>query len=264
MTRVRRVLAVTLALTVLRLPVAVLMQALLPDISVAPVANYVALLMQSVFMFGLPGVLLMGREKPAAPAKAWLGWGAVCIAGALLARAVATPLNGWWSTLLGAKPTAIPAAGDAAVLVLQVLALAVIPAVAEELFFRGALLTALEECCPRWQATAVTTLVFALMHGSLAGLPGHLLISLLLTLLMQHTGRVIIPVAAHLLFNLSALCWPELPAAAPFVCGLALCALMGWLVARSPRGTEERLLAGEMLLCSAILLLQTVQYLLQM
>lgn len=261
MTAVRRTLWTLLCLTLLRWPVAVLTAALLPDASVAPEVNYAASIAQSLLMFALPGWLLWPKGDEPAPAgrrlPIWLLAGAVC---AVLARAAISPLNDWWSALIGADGTAVPVAQGVLAQALQVLALAVVPAVAEEMFFRGALLRSLQTCCGRWAALLLTTLLFALMHGSIAGLPGHLAISLLLTLLMMHSDCIYVPLAAHLIYNLTALFLPEQPPAVSWLCGGMLAALLLLMALRLPRGAGPRMARKDCLLCGAILAVMATQY----
>ncbi|MBR3763360.1 MAG: CPBP family intramembrane metalloprotease [Clostridia bacterium] len=259
--RARLALGVLLGLTLVRIPLAMMLERLLPDASVAPEVFYMAAAVQSVMMFALPGWLLMPswrtEEEKRIP---WVSW-AVCLLAAVLTRTVATPLNAWWMQTLGAASAMLPEPAGVGGRLLMVLAVVVIPAAAEELFFRGALLTNLLQVASRTQALVLTTLMFALMHGSLAGLLGHLLISLVLTLLMLHTGRMTVPVMAHLAFNLMALVGMEVGAVPAWLCGLLLAALVIALLLTLPRGRERRLPAGEGLLCAAILAAMALPYL---
>ena len=54
-TRTRLTLLVALALALLRAPLAAAMQALLPDLALAPQTNYAAMIAQSLLLFALPG-----------------------------------------------------------------------------------------------------------------------------------------------------------------------------------------------------------------
>lgn len=260
--RIRATLYLLLGLTLLRIPLALALQALLPDASVAPEVSYMASAVQSVLMFALPGWLLMPQWRMNVQnGCAWRSL-AVCFLAAVLTRVVATPLNAWWTETVGAATSVLPVPEDVGGMLLMVLAVAVLPAIAEELFFRGALLTNLLQVASRTQALLLTTLMFALMHGSLAGLPGHLLVSLVLTLLMLHTGRLIVPMAAHLAFNLMALVGTDVSAVSAWVSGALLAALVIALLLRLPRGRERRLPVGEWMLCGAVLAAMTLQYLL--
>ncbi len=260
MTRVRASLLTLWLIVLLRLPLTLMVQRLLP--AGAPEATYGASMAMSLLLFALPGGLLKLKwEKTPIKPREGLGWLLLSVGAALTARAVATPLNAWWAQWIGAETTAFPMETGAAWL-LMALALAIVPAVAEELFFRGALLPNLLRGGSVLWAAAVTTLSFALMHGSLAGLPGHLLISLLLTMLMLHSGRVIVPITVHAVYNLSALIWPETSLWVPVLCGLLLTGLLVYLLVRMPRGQERRCGPADMLLAMAALLMLGAQYLL--
>ena len=260
--RMQLTLLATLLLALLRIPVTLAVQALLPDVTVNPAVNYLAAMAQSLLMFALPGWLLKPDWRmPPAEGKEKLGWALVSAGAAMTVRAVVTPLNAGWSALLGSESQVRLVAGSGGEWALMILALVIVPALAEEIFFRGALLPNLLQGASRMQALLLTTLLFALMHGSLPGLPGHLLISLLLTLLMMHSGRLIVPVGVHMLFNLLALCCPEIPAAAGWLCGILLAALLGWLLVRLPRGKARRMTAADVLCAAAVLAVMAGMYL---
>ena len=260
-TRTRTTLLVLMGLTALRIPLAMALRTLLPDASVAPTVNYIAALLQSLLMFALPGWLLLPRWENAPEAQGFrLNELLLPLLAAALARLAATPLNALWAGLIGAQGAAMPRVGTPLEIALMVLAVAVIPAIAEEVFFRGALLTNLLQAGSRGQAVALTTMMFALMHGSLAGLPGHLIVSLLLTLLMVRSGSLAAPVVAHMAFNLLALVQLQLPAYAPWLAGGVLVLLTAWLLVTMPQGRPRRLPVAERLLCAAILLAMAVQY----
>lgn len=258
----RRTLLVLLSLTLLRWPVSAAVRMMLPDVSAAPAANYFAAMAQSLLLFALPGRLLMPRwvRKEQDNHDLW-GELAPGLAAVLMCRAVVTPLQAVGAKLLGAETTPIFVPADGPVQMLAILALAVMPAVCEELFFRGAVLPRLLQCASRWQAVLLTTLLFALMHGSLAGVAGHLLSGLLFSLVMLQTGRVEIPMLLHLFYNLSALVWPETPWWVPVFGAVVLLALLWRLIRRAPRGQERQICLSDALLCAAVLGVMAVQYL---
>lgn len=250
-----------LCLALLKMPLAYLLSLLLPEASQAPVVHMMVSMAQSLALFALPGLLLYQGEKPSAGRTRWQ-WVLAALLGALLARAALTPLNRWWAEWLSLETNGIPAASGLWEILLQALAYAVVPAVSEELFFRGALLPRMQRCCGRMAAIGLTALFFALMHGSLAGLPGHLAIGLLLTLLAAASGSVIVPMAAHLCYNLTALCWPGTPGLVPVCAGAALAVLCAVMAVGVPRHQERRMYGVETLLCGLILMAMAAQYLL--
>ena len=254
----RAVLLTVLALTALRVPVGLALEAMLPD---TQMAAFVGSMLQSVVLFALPGLMLAPSWRaPAMKARDGAGWAMLTVGAALAARAAVTPLNAAWAGLVRAEANLRAAPEDPVGRLVMILALAVVPAVSEELFFRGALLPRLLQSASRWQALCLTTLMFALMHGSLAGLPGHLLISLLLTLTMMHSGRLLIPMGLHLLFNLLALIWPEGTLWLGWGGGVLLAAVMICLVVRLPRGKDRRLPLADGLICAVVLLVMAAQY----
>jgi len=262
MTRTRWTLFTLLCVTLLRLPVTLLVQRLLPDVSVAPEWNYAAAMLQSIVMFALPGMLLIQRKGRTLQLDRWtLAWTAAAAAVAVLARAALTPLNAWWGSLIGQSGTAIPEVRGLWDGLLRLLALAIVPAIAEELFFRGALLQNLRNALGDRKACGLTTLFFALMHGSLAGLPGHLGISLLLTLSALCSGSLSAPVSMHLIYNVTALVWPGSTAWVAWGCGGVLVLMLAWLLWRTKSGTVKRIRWPEALLCGATLGVMAALYL---
>ena len=263
MTRTRLTLLVTLALALLRAPLAAAMQALLPDLAQAPMTNYAAMIAQSILLFALPGCLLMPawRTQRRTARESWM-WALLALGLAALTRAASTPLNAWWAEKLGAPGSLLPRAEGPLETALQLLAVAVIPAASEEVFFRGALLTNLLQRGSRAQALLLTTAMFALMHGSLPGLPGHLLISLVLTLLMLCSERLCVPVLAHMAYNLLALAGIALPAWTAWLAFGLLLAALAWLLTHLPEGRARCLPGWEWALCGLTLVAMAAQYLL--
>ena len=262
MTKIRRTLMVLLLLAVLRLPIALALSALLPDVSQAPVPFYIVTILQELLMFALPAVLLRPwRADRLSRPQHVLPWFLLAVAAAVLARTALSPGTAWWTGFIGATGVPIPVSVGFFEGVLQVLAFGIVPAIVEEMFFRGALLTALLDSCHRVTAVLLTTLMFAFMHGSLGGLPAHLAISLLLTLLMLRSGCILVPIAVHLLYNLLALGWPVLPGWVAGCCGIVLAGVVIALHIGLPRQEQARLSRRDCLLCAAIFGLMAIPYL---
>ena len=145
---------------------------------------------------------------------------------------------------------------------MQLLALAVLPAVLEEALFRGIVLQTLLDSGSRFGAWLLTTLSFSLLHGNLAALPAHLLFGGALTLAEMRTGNLLVPMVMHAVYNASALFWRGMSAGWLIFCGAAVLALGIWALMTLPRTAKMRMKRGHIMLSAAILLLMAVQYLL--
>lgn len=130
---------------------------------------------QEALLIGLPA-LLMRRGRSARTGTMRLSIGLLLCAAVLglAMRALATPLTQLWGNFLSAPERQIAAADSAGEWCLQLLALAVLPAVLEEALFRGVVLQTLLDSGSRFGAWLLTTLFFSLLHGNLAALPAHL------------------------------------------------------------------------------------------
>ncbi len=89
-------------------------------------------------------------------------------------------------------------------LLLQLFVVALVPAVCEEIFFRGGL----QQVLHRWfgnihAAIFITALVFSLAHGDLYGLVPRFLLGLVLGYLFFFSGTIWVSAAAHFLNNAS-------------------------------------------------------------
>lgn len=240
MSKTRRVLLTLLALALLARPVDILLAAMLPDSSVNPVPQCIAGMAVTVLLLGVPAWLLRPWTSLRLTQKksVWPGL-AMAVTAAFLARAAMSPVDAAWQSWLGLTPDALPVPETVPVAMLHIAALAIIPAMLEEAFFRGAVLTSLLDGSRRITAVLLTTVSFALMHGNLADLPSLLAISLMLTLLMLHTGHIAVPVAAHLVYNLTALNWIDVPLWGSLLCGVGMIALMAYIIARQPKYAHQ-------------------------
>ena len=163
---------------------------------------------------------------------------------------------------LSAPERQIAAADSAGEWCLQLLALAVLPAVLEEALFRGVVLQTLLDSGSRFGAWLLTTLFFSLLHGNLAALPAHLLFGGALTLAEMRTGNLLVPMVMHAVYNASALFWRGMSSWWLIFCGAAVLALGIWALMTLPRTAKMRMKRGHIMLSAAILLLMAVQYLL--
>ncbi len=85
-------------------------------------------------------------------------------------------------------------------LLLNLFVFAVLPALLEELVFRGYVLRALRPYGD-WFAVAVSALLFGLMHGNIAQIPFALIVGVALGWLYVMTDNIWIPVAVHFINN---------------------------------------------------------------
>ena len=216
---------------------------------------------QEALLIGLPA-LLMRRGRSARTGTMRLSISLLLCAAGLAMRALATPLTQLWGNSLSAPERQIAAADSAGEWCLQLLALAVLPAVLEEALFRGVVLQTLLDSGSRFGAWLLTTLFFSLLHGNLAALPAHLLFGGALTLAEMRTGNLLVPMVMHAVYNASALFWRGMSAGWLIFCGAAVLALGIWALMTLPRTAKMRMKRGHIMLSAAILLLMAVQYLL--
>ena len=131
----------------------------------------------------------------------------VCLL-ALATVYAASALTGLWGLALDAlgltAPEGYAAAETSGGLIRDVLAVAALPAVAEELLFRGFVLGAWESrgTAP---AIAVSAGLFALMHGNLYGLPAYLLVGGLSGYLVYALDSVYAGIIFHTAYNAAVL-----------------------------------------------------------
>lgn len=171
----------------------------------APLINIVA----SVLLYGLPAVLYYHvrpwqqveslRLNRLPNLRTCLFTVLAAIAGALFLYV----LLALWEALLSSVGVHLEWLGVPALpqsMLVGLIAMAMVPAVCEELMFRGLLLPALERL-GAGVAIFLSGVVFALMHGNLAGFPAHLLLGILLGLLAWGTDSLWVPMLFHFVYN---------------------------------------------------------------
>ncbi len=87
---------------------------------------------------------------------------------------------------------------------IMVVAVVLLIPIAEEFFYRDFLYRSLGRLGPGW-AAAISSLFWALMHGSLPLILPLSVVGMLLALLYETTGNLGAPILAHIGFNLSSL-----------------------------------------------------------
>lgn len=168
---------------------------------------------QELLMFGVPGVLLFLRsEETQAQLHQQLAPRGPMETGLTMLTAVSYTLVGaiitaLWSEFLGRfglvpPETALPNPANAISYTFAIMCAAVIPAVSEELVFRGLLLNWLRR---RGGTVAIvaSAVVFALMHRSAHAFPALLVIGLFLGRLTIRHGGLFLPMVFHFVYNLS-------------------------------------------------------------
>jgi sodium transport system permease protein len=137
----------------------------------------------------------------------WTGWqplaGAVVVGGAW---AVVALQLGFMQEQLFPKPPELIAEMEALFaghsVWLLALAIAVSPAICEEVVFRGAILKGLMTRLPAWAAIGLTALFFSLVHLSLWSMGTLLLSGVVLGYVRVRGGSLYCSVLAHLMVNL--------------------------------------------------------------
>ena len=171
-----------------------------------------------------------------------------------------SPVDAAWQSLLGVVPEMLNGTEGLPVALWSMLALVVIPAVTEEAFFRGALLTGLLDGSRRITAVLLTMLAFAMMHGNAANLPSLLGVSLVLTLLMLHTRCIAVSIAAHLVYNVLAFVPARLPLWGSVLAGAALIVMVGRMIIRQPKMACQPMKWLDRLIAGAALAVLALQY----
>lgn len=125
----------------------------------------------------------------------------LCALAAVAALFLADSLGTLWLVLLevlGARLSLAAPAMDNGLMALLLSAL--LPAVCEELMFRGMILSAWERRGSR-RALVMSGLLFACLHGSVEGFPVHLALGLALGALVLGSGSLYAGMLFHLLYN---------------------------------------------------------------
>ena len=261
MSKTRRTLLMLLALALVMSPLQWLLSAMLPDGAVNPVPGCIAGMVMALLTMGLPAWFLRPWTSPRLIRQKSLASGLVmAAAAALLTRTAVTPVDAVWQKMLQITPDALPMPENPVLVLLYIVALAVVPALMEEAFFRGAVLTGLLDGSRRSTAVLVTALSFALMHGRVGNLPSLLVLSLLLTLLMLHSGHLAVPMAAHLIYNMTALSGMSLPGELALLYGVLTGLLCGWLLLRQPKIAHPPMQRWDAFIAVAAIAVLTVLY----
>ncbi len=178
---------------------------------------YAFTMLQEFLMFGVPVFIFvyMFRPRYMPVLKSQLVYPPL---GAAIRTVLAAIIGAWalqlyislWSLLLEALKVQlwlpdVPLPSNGAQIILAVAAVGITPAILEELLFRGVLLEGLKRELNQKAAIWLTALLFAFMHGSLAGLPAHIALGLVITLLAIRQNNLQLPMIYHFSHNAASL-----------------------------------------------------------
>lgn len=136
-----------------------------------------------------------------APKLAHVGWG--CLATMFLV-ALMLPVNDWFVQLIVKMGFSEPSVDLPMQIVPLILIACVLPAVSEELVFRGTISKTLEKNSNKWATLAVCGALFALFHLNAAQTLHQFVLGAMLTLLALRSGSVWTSSLVHLFNNLLA------------------------------------------------------------
>lgn len=160
---------------------------------------YIPCVLLPVIIFGVKHGGAGLRLEPASISQTLL-----CLAAAYLCVMLANCLAAIWTLLLEAAGLTLYSAeipmANTTELLLAVFAVAVLPGICEELLFRGVVLSAYEAGGTR-RALMISTALFAVLHGSVQGLPVQLAIGLVLGLAVCFTGSLYTGMMIHTAYN---------------------------------------------------------------
>ncbi len=124
---------------------------------------------------------------------------------AVVGMFMANYLTMWWLLLieklggtLQESGVAIPT--DTASMMLSILLVGIVPGVCEEMLFRGGLMGAWERFGKK-TALIVTSVLFALLHGTIAGLPNQIMMGLVLGYIVLISHSVFVGMIYHAVHN---------------------------------------------------------------
>ena len=122
----------------------------------------------------------------------------------------ADKLTTWWMLLIESlggtlyHTTGVPVPTTLAELGIELVLFALLPGICEELFFRGGLMGAWERRGTR-QALVITSVLFALLHGSVMGLPVQLIMGFVLGYIVILSDSLIVGMIYHIVHNATIL-----------------------------------------------------------
>lgn len=171
---------------------------------------YMISALQEINLFALPAIWMLFVRYPTShlsvrTAKLRASEAVSFSLAAILGVFVFSYLSNLWMLLLqrlGVPLTlsSVPAPSGPVQFLSSVLAIATLPAMCEELFFRGFVFSAFEEGGTR-RALLWSALLFALMHGQLTALPVHLILGFLFGYMAIYMHSIYAPMLYHAFHN---------------------------------------------------------------
>ena len=211
---------------------------LLPEGPTGALGHYLLLIAQEGILFGVPAFFLWPwRSRGVHPSRHWRRGCLLALPTGVLLALLLAPVSAGWSSLMHIAPQETPLPGTALEWVLMVLAMVVVPALAEEAFFRGGVLCGLARGVGGKAAFALTVAIFTLMHGRVAALPAHLACGGLFTLGMLRYGELWPSIVMHVGYNAATLAMAWVGVSVPGLSLLATVPAMAAIVTVMLRGT---------------------------
>lgn len=169
-------------------------------------------------LIGLP-VFLYARGREGVPRAMRLNpltvpMAVVAVLAALAGVMAAQSVGGLWMLALegmGARlvDTPVPVANSTGELIALVLTSCMLPGVFEELLFRGFILSAWERRGTRY-ALAVSTLMFSMLHGTIAGLPTQIMLGFAIGYVVVNTDSLYAGMIFHTVHNAALIMMAQL------------------------------------------------------
>jgi membrane protease YdiL (CAAX protease family) len=181
------------------------LRALLPAITQVQFQLAVDAILYPVF-FLLPVALFMARRGGAAMRLSGVGVGitVLCLAMGLASAYLGLNLSALWVMFLNAVGVPVTrtsiSISSQSELIAGVFVIAIIPGIFEELLFRGPILSAYERGGSR-RAILVSAILFAMLHGSLEGLPVQFMMGVVLGFVVVSTGSIYAGMMIHTTYN---------------------------------------------------------------
>lgn len=183
--------------------------------SPTPMIYYLVLICQELLFYLVPAAIYMSQargmqKQNIVKIKKWgLSLFAFVIVMAFVHQIAMQSLTGLFSSWLsfsGAsyRTSVLPMPTNSLENILAIFAIAIVPAVCEECLFRGAIFPSVRREFGDGASIAITSIIFALMHGNLQALPSHLFAGFVLTLLCFRSKSLTMPIVYHFAYNAAA------------------------------------------------------------